>query len=227
MNEEKNPTSPCEMQSSSTPQSPARFQRVGKSLVALLIGVGLLGLAGCTTPESRGGMETKIEPDFQLLRSGDAIKIEFPGTPTLNTSQTIRRDGKITLMLVGEMKVVDKTPVQLEKDLAKAYAPQLLSTEVSVTVVSSSFSIILTGAVTRPGKITADHALTAFEAVMEAGGFAPNAYSKAVVIIRQEEGGATKHYTLDLKAILDGKKSVPFYLKTGDIVYVKEKFNWF
>jgi polysaccharide biosynthesis/export protein len=208
-------------------RSSSLFPRAGKFLAALAVGASLLAFAGCATQESRGGMETKIDPEIQTLRVGDVIKIEFLGAPNLSTSQTIRRDGKVSLQLIGEMKVVDRTPAELEKDLAKAYASQVLSTEVSVTVASSSFPVILAGAVARPGKIIADHALTAFEAVMEAGGFAPNAYSKAVVIIRQQPDGTTKQYILDLKAVLDGKKSEPFFLKTNDVVYVKEKFNWF
>ena len=224
MNDQKTPRSTSR---TTAPGSAALFPRTGKILAALAVGASLLAFAGCTTPESRGGVETKIEPEIQTLRVGDVIRIDFPGTPNLSTSQTIRRDGKVSLQIIGEMKVVDKTTAQLEKDLAKAYASQVLSSEVSVTITSSSFPVILAGAVMRPGKIVADHALTAFEAVMEAGGFAPNAYSKAVVIIRQEEGGTTKQYILDLKAILDGKKSEPFFLKTNDVVYVKEKFNWF
>jgi protein involved in polysaccharide export with SLBB domain len=96
-----------------------------------------------------------------------------------------------------------------------------------VTVVSSSFPVFVTGAVLRPGKILADHALSALEAVMEAGGFD---YAKAnlsgVAVIRQETGGVKK-YTLDLKRVLDGKESETFYLQPSDIVYVPEKFSWF
>lgn len=196
-------------------------------LLALFIGVSFLTMVGCATTKNRGDVETKVAPEIQTLRTGDSIRIAFPDAPNLDSSQTIRRDGKITLALVGEMKVTDKTPAQLEKDLAQAYASQLRSKEVSVTVLSSSFTVIVNGAVGRAGKISADHALTAFEAVMEAGGFAPNAYSRGVIIIRQEEGGGTKNYEIDLKAVLDGKKSEPFYLKSNDVIIVKEKFNWF
>ena len=75
---------------------------------------------------------------------------------------------------------------------------------IKVTVVSSSFAVFVTGAVVRPGKISSDRALTAFDAIMEAGGFDGNrANAKEVRVVRQEDG-QTKTYTLNLKTVLDG-----------------------
>jgi polysaccharide export outer membrane protein len=161
------------------------------------------------------------------LREGDTLKITFPGSPNLNNSQQIRTDGKITLPLVGEVQAAGMTPVDLQQKLMDLYAPQLASKEVTVEVQSSSFPIYVTGAVLRPGKISSDHPITALEAIMEAGGFDyTKANLKAVVVIRQE-GNQTKKYNLNLKRVMDGEVSEPFYLKPSDIIYVPEKFSWF
>jgi len=161
------------------------------------------------------------------LREGDILKISFPGSPNLNNVQQIRTDGKITLPLIGEVQAAGMTPVELQKKLMDLYAPQLSSKEVTVEVQSSSFPVYVTGAVLRPGKISSDHPITALEAIMEAGGFD---YTKAdlkdVTVIRQE-GNQTKNYTLNLKLVLEGKMSEPFYMKPADIIYVPEKFSWF
>jgi protein involved in polysaccharide export with SLBB domain len=81
--------------------------------------------------------------------------------------------------------------------------------------------------VLRPGKVLSDHPISALEAVMEAGGFD---YTKAnlrdVVVIRRE-GNVMKNYKLNLKAVLQGKQSEPFYLKPADIIYVPERFSMF
>jgi hypothetical protein len=62
---------------------------------------------------------------------------------------------------------------------------------------------------------------------MEAGGFNyARANLGAVTVLRLEEG-RVKYYTLNLKLVLEGKQSVPFYLKPADIVYVPERFSWF
>jgi protein involved in polysaccharide export with SLBB domain len=161
------------------------------------------------------------------LREGDVLKITFPGSPSLNTTQTIRKDGVISMPLVGEIKAAGMTPKELDQKLVELYAPQLTTKEVSVEVQSSAFPIYVTGAVLRPGKILSDHSITALEAVMEAGGFDyMKADTKRVIVIRKEAGG-TKNYVLDLKAVMEGKSSTPFYLKPSDIIFVQEKFNWF
>jgi protein involved in polysaccharide export with SLBB domain len=122
---------------------------------------------------------------------------------------------------------VGMTPDALQKDLAQRYSSQLVSKEVTVTIASATFPVFVTGSVLKPGRYTSDHPITVLEAVMEAGGFdATKANTEAVVVIRQESGG-TKNYTVNLKAILEGKSNTSFYLNPSDIVYVPEKFTWF
>ena len=161
------------------------------------------------------------------LREGDVLKISFPGSANLNTTQQIRRDGMISLPLVGEVKAVGKTPAELEKDLIDLYSTQLLSKQVTVEVQSSSFPVYVSGSVLRPGKVMSDHPITALEAVMEAGGYDyTKANLKGVTIIRHE-GNSTRNYIVNLKRVVDGKSSESFYLKPGDIVIVPERFSWF
>ena len=170
---------------------------------------------------------TTNNPASFTLREGDILKISFPGSPNLDNVQPIRPDGKINLTLVGEVQAAGMTPADLQQKLMDLYAPQLTTKEVMVEVQSFAFPVYVTGAVLRPGKISTDHLLTALEAIMEAGG--PD-YTKAnlknVKVIRQE-GGRTKNYILDLKRVMEGKATEPFYLKPADIIYVPEKFSWF
>ena len=189
----------------------------------------IIAFAGCETPNAALPAQTAgSEPEAQTIREGDVLKIAFPGAPNLDTTQQVRRDGRISLSVVGEIIVTGMTPSDLEKDLAALYSSQFLSSEVTVTVVSSSFSVFVTGAVVRPGKIQPDHPMTALEAVMEAGGFdSTKADMKAVVVIRQEKGGGTKNYTVNLKAIIDGTSNESCYLKPTEIVYLAGKFCWF
>jgi len=129
--------------------------------------------------------------------------------------------------IIGEVVAAGKTPVALEKELVTLYSPHLVSKEVTVTVISASFSIFVSGAVQKPGKITTDRPITALEAIMEAGGFdSAKANTAAVAVVRQS-GTKTEHFTLNLKQVLEGKQVEPFYLRRSDIVHVPEKFTWF
>jgi polysaccharide export outer membrane protein len=196
--------------------------------IAGIAGFVLLACGGCQESASvMSAQESQKQPETQTISAGDVLKVAFPGTPNLDTTQQVRRDGRVSLSIIGEVVVAGMTPTDLEKDLAKRYSGQLLSNEVNVTIVSSSFSVFVTGAVLRPGKLQPDHPMTALEAIMEAGGFDSNkADMEDVTVIRQENGG-THNYILDLKKVVDGKSSESFYLKPSDIVFVKEKFSWF
>src|ERR1019366_5512357 len=149
-------------------------------------------------------------PESLTLREGDTVRITFPGSANLNTVQQIRRDGKISLPLVGEFKATGMTPTDLEKELVKLYAPQLVTKEVNVAVDSSAFLVYVTGAVMRSGKMVSDRPLTALEAVLDAGVDYQKANLKSVTVIRHENGHDELH-TLNLKKALEGKGGEPFY----------------
>jgi len=191
----------------------------------------LLALAaGCQTQAPAPGAiteQTTVPTAIVTLREGDVLKISFPGSPSLDTTQQIRRDGKITLPLVNEVQAAGMSTETLQQNLIKLYAPQLATKEVVVTMASSTFPVFVTGSVIRPGKIVSDHPLTALDAIMEAGGFDyTKANLKAVRVIRHE-GDRAANYTLNLKLVLEGKASKQFYLQPSDIVFVPERFSWF
>lgn len=205
--------------------------RPGNSLIALVAGL-LIAVTGCettpkTTPYASHDEPMAVDPASQVLREGDAVRIAFPGAPNLNTVQQVRRDGRITLPLVGEFKAAGLTSPEMEKEMLKLYGPQLQTKEVSVSIEASAFPIYVTGAVLRPGKILSDRPITALEAIMEAGGFDQNrANMKAVTVIRNENG-TTRNYVIDLKKIMDGVETEQFSLQPQDIIVVKERFQWF
>lgn len=216
--------------SSQAPQAERQLQRgsFGSGLLAAALLLFVTGMVGCQAPVAQvpQGPSTTLA-EAQKLREGDVIRISFPGTPGLDTQQTIRRDGRVTLTMLGELRVVGLSPLELEKQLMEKYASQLVSKEVSVSVVSSTYSVYVTGAVMNQGEIKADQPLTVLEAVMKGGGFDfARANTRAVSIVRTEDG-KNKKYTVDLQRILDGEQGEPFYLLPGDVVYVPVKFRWF
>ncbi|MBK9991677.1 MAG: polysaccharide biosynthesis/export family protein [Verrucomicrobia bacterium] len=219
----------------------SNFGHVLRQTVKYCMGTGLIVTValttGCLNQQPSGGRSgaesVKTEAERQktetlTLREGDVIKIAFPGATNLDAVQTIRRDGKIALLLVGEVHAAGLKPAELQNELIRLYAPQLVSKEISVSVVSSSFPAFISGAVLRPGKIISDHRITVLEAVMEAGGpdFA-RANLRAVVVIRQGADGKTTNHTVNLKHIMDGVQKEPFYLEPSDIVFVPERFSVF
>lgn len=214
------------------------FHRVRRTLnltAVTCLGAMLLLGTGCSSPSQQdqkpnsviGSTVAKSSDSAPkiVLREGDVIQVAFPGAPALNTVQTIRRDGRIALPSVGELQASGFSPAELSAELTRIYGPQLVHKEVLVTLVSSSFSVFVSGAVLRPGKVVTDHPISALEAIMEAGGFdAARANLKEVVIIR---AGNALPRKLDLKRVLDGRESTPFPLMPGDIVHVPDRLVLF
>jgi polysaccharide export outer membrane protein len=200
--------------------------------LAVLVGMG----TGCkSSPEMnfaetaaiQQAVEASNASDPIIFREGDSVRITFPGAPQLNTIQAIRRDGKLVLPMVGEVTAIGLTPKDLEKHLLDLYGPQLQTKEISVTLESVAFQVYVVGTVARAGKVVADRPLTAFEAIIEAGGFdGARSNMKHVRIIRHENG-RPQYFDLNLKAFMQGKDTQPFKLKPFDIVYVPERFTWF
>ncbi len=199
--------------------------RSGAAAAALAL---LLTMAGCATTTDTAPVTAPsptAKPDAIL--EGDTLKIDFIGAPSLNTTQEVRRDGRISLPVAGEVVAAGLTPTELAKVLSKRYANELLSNDVLVTIVSSAFSVNVSGAVLHPGKITSKGPITALQAVMEAGGFdAAKANMRHVTVVRSEQG-KVRNYVLDLQSVLDGKSTEAFYLKPWDVVYVPTRFVWF
>lgn len=197
-----------------------------RAAVSTLAMALLLTFTGCETSQPKPTPEPP-HSEALILREGDILKVSFPGSPNLDTTEQIRRDGKINLQLVGEISAVGVTPAELETNISDAYGDQLSSKQVTVVVVSSSIPVFVTGAVLHPEKVMSDHPITALEAVMEAGG--PD-YAKAnmkdVRVIRYEDG-REKNYVLNLRAEMAGAAIEPFYLKPNDIIYVPERFQMF
>jgi protein involved in polysaccharide export with SLBB domain len=104
-------------------------------------------------------------PQPTILRQGDTVKISFPGSANLNQTEQIRLDGKISLPLVGDVQAAGLTPDQLQENLVKLYAPQISSSDVTVSIESSSFPVFVTGCVLSPGRVLSNQPITALEAI--------------------------------------------------------------
>jgi polysaccharide biosynthesis/export protein PslD len=191
--------------------------------------MGLIGLMAFMLLMGCQGLQPSVrQPDVQvdptprlLLRPGDSVEIKFYYSPELNSLQTVRSDGKITLELVGDVAVDGKLPEEVRDILKNLYRSELKHPEVTV-IVRSQYGrrVYVGGEVKRPGLIEMPGSLTALAAIIQAGGFDPKtAQVKNVVLIRHKDG---KRYgaALNLEDTLQGKDGQAFYLEPGDIVYV-------
>lgn len=206
------------------PRSPGAATRPAR----LRVLAGLLGLvlgAGCETTPPLAPLPPEVQRPYSSveLREGDVVRITFPGAPSLNTVQQVRRDGKITLDQVGELDVAGQTPAQVEAEILRRYENRLVTKQVVVTVESSAFPVYVSGAVLRPGKILVSQAISIVEAIMEAGGFDENRAKSSAVVVTRMVNGVPKSYRLDVRAMITGRSATRFYLQPNDVIYVPSR----
>jgi polysaccharide export outer membrane protein len=146
----------------------------------------------------------------------------------MNSAQLVQPNGMITLPLGGSMDVRGKTTSQVEKALMDLYASQLVIKEVTVGLESAGFPVLVSGAVTRPGRVQSTRSMTVLEAIVEAGGFIEGrADMRHVRVVRLDKDGTTRTIVVDLKAALSGKSSEALFVRPSDVINVPERFSFY
>jgi polysaccharide biosynthesis/export protein len=184
--------------------------------------LSLVLASGCARSKAPLGPDLAGEPVPPLLiAQGDVVDVRFFYTPELDESQVVRRDGFISLRLVGDVPAAGRTPQELRQDLEQLFAEHLHAPQVTLMIRQSRENRVwVTGEVKRPGPVSMGGPLTVLEAIMDVGGaLEPWADLRKVVVIRQRDG---RHYScvVNLRDAMRGKEAVQFLLQPRDVVHV-------
>src|SRR6266852_7135727 len=131
-------------------------------LFALLV-FAALACGGCQTPlpplPNPPGPKTTVR-----LFPGDTIKVSYSDESVPDQTQKIRRDGKVSLPLIGEVTAAGKKVIDFQDELGSRYEGKLENNEVLVTLENGSASVIVSGFANRLGTISFDRPTTVFQA---------------------------------------------------------------
>ena len=137
-------------------------------LFALLVFAALL-CGGCQSPlpplPNPPGPKTAVR-----LSPGDVIKASYADETIPDQTQKIRRDGKVSLPLIGEVTAAGKRVIDFQHELVRRYEGQLESNEVLVTLENGTATVTVAGFANKPGAYPFDRPTTVYQAVMQAGG---------------------------------------------------------
>jgi polysaccharide biosynthesis/export protein PslD len=127
---------------------------------------------------------TNAPPEYRLS-AGDVIELKFFYDPELNDSVQIRPDGLISLPLVGEINLKNKTPGEATRELELLYSKSLKTPSITLQVRSfGGQKVYVGGEVNRPGTVNLMNDLSVLEVMMDAGG-AKTTASKFVLLLRR------------------------------------------
>jgi polysaccharide biosynthesis/export protein len=190
--------------------------------VAFLVAAAL-ACGSCQTPlpplPDQPGPKTAVR-----LSPGDSIKVTFAEESDLDQTQRIRRDGKISLPLIGELTAAGKRLMDLQREIISRYEGRLDNPEVLVLLESGTATVIVSGFASKPGKIDFDRPKTVYQVIMEAGG-ASDYGSLSNIHLTRIIDGEERTETINLRPTVHGKPTLPKYVQDGDVIYISR--NWF
>jgi polysaccharide export outer membrane protein len=156
------------------------------------------------TPASR---VPAIQPANYIVGVGDVLEINVWKESELSKTVPVRPDGMITLPLVGELKAVGLTPVQLQEQITNALTKVVSEPQVTVMVVSvNSMSFNIMGNVNKPGYYPLTRPISILDAIALSGGFRDFAKQNKIYVLRKSENGTEQRLKFNYKEVIKGKK---------------------
>lgn len=214
-----------------------RFNLKGR-LVLLLLALWILGCRSLPPDPNFKPIEKSAQPilnskeDLALLEesenpvytidSGDLLRLDVFARSEVSGKYVVGPDGKITIPLIGDMHIKDKTR---EEALAALYAElrKYYTTSHATLAIDQypSNRITVLGRVEKAGAHQFTHSPTLIDVLANAGAMPildKQATLSRCAIIR----GRNKLIWVDLKALLNGDVNYNIRMKKGDIVYIPD-----
>jgi protein involved in polysaccharide export with SLBB domain len=201
-------------------------------LTGFLVAVSFM--LGCSSPASnipeltperlvaRPASQAPLEKTYKMVPY-DLINIRFPYHPESDPKApvSIRPDGQIMLDNVGSIRAAGLTPEELGKEIAAKSSKRLKDPEVIVTIAQfTPRKVYVGGQVKTPGIVQFQGDMTPLQAIIDRGGFTPEAQIDSVVLIR--DTGAPEPVIGRINAMQSLEGGVPerISLLTNDVIYV-------
>ena len=147
------------------------------------------------------------------------IKASYADETIPDQTQKIRRDGKVSLPLIGEVTAAGKRVIDFQHELVRRYEGQLDDSEVLVTLENGPATVIISGFANRPGPVGFDRPTTVYQAVMQAGGVSDYGSASNIHLTRIING-EQRSETINLRPDIHGYPVRPEYVQDGDVIYI-------
>ena len=178
---------------------------------------GSADAANTLTPPKNNSMA--LSPEYRI-GPYDLLQVTVWKEQQLSGSFPVRPDGKISLVLLGDVSAAGTTPMELSATLTDMLKKFIQDPLVTVTVVAvNSQKIYIVGEVGHIGAIDLTPNMTPLEAIAAAGGLNSFSSGKHAYILRGTPGKQTKIF-FDYKKALKGLPSQAIVLQTGDTVVI-------
>jgi polysaccharide biosynthesis/export protein len=153
------------------------------------------------------------------LSPGDVIKLSFAEESDLDQTQKIRRDGKISVPFLGEVRAAGKRVIDLQRELVSRYDQYLDNPDLLITLENGAGTVFVSGFAVYPGKVTFDRPTTIYQAIMQAGGVSDYG-SLSNIHLTRVVNGVQRTERINLRPDIRGTPTQPEYVQDGDVIYI-------
>ncbi|MCC7126105.1 MAG: polysaccharide biosynthesis/export family protein [Acidobacteria bacterium] len=164
--------------------------------------------------------QPSLEPEYRI-QVGDRLAIRSYYDQQLNQDVMVRRDGRISLILLQDVQVFDRTPAEVARQLSEDYGKFVAdAAPITVSVVESKgLTVYVGGEVKTSAQQALNGQLTVVQAITAAGGMLPTANTHQVLVLRHQVDGKFIAYQIDVEKVLVNAAN-DIYLQRNDIVHV-------
>ncbi len=162
----------------------------------------------------------KSDTAHYVIGAEDTLQITVWKEPTLSGTVPVRPDGRISMVLLGDLPAAGMTPMHLAADIAQRLKKYIQDPSVSVVVLAvNSQRVFIIGEVGHVGAVSMTAGMTPLQAIAAAGGLSPFAHSKSIYILRGT-GATQKKIPFNYKKALKGDDKQDVSLESGDTIVV-------
>jgi polysaccharide biosynthesis/export protein len=159
-------------------------------------------------PDTTPPRVSDVTPSGFVIGVEDVLNINVWKEPEMSRVVPVRPDGMITLPLIGEIKAVGLTPLQLQDQISGSLKKFMSDPQVTVIVAevrSLTFNVV--GQVLKPGYYPLTRRMTVLDAIALSGGFQPFAKEKKVYVLRTSANGKQVRLPFNYKDVIKGKRA--------------------
>ena len=155
------------------------------------------------------------------LNPGDMLNISVWNEEALQQDVMVLPDGTISFPLVGIIRVVDRTPAQVQEELKQKLSRLIPDPEINLSVsATEGNNIFIIGKVNQPGRFPMTSPTDVVQALSLAGGFTTYAETEKIQILRRI-GSKLKVIKFNYSKVADGKAlETNILLQSGDTIVV-------
>ena len=197
-----------------------------KAVMLCVLGLALASCGGGKEPPEPNAVTGKEQ--LYRIGPGDVLRIFVWGNPGLSDTVPVRPDGRISIPLIEDLEVADKTPTDvgrmIEQKLAAFVESPLVTVIVTEFVGPFDGTVRVVGEAAEPKSIPYRAELSLLDVMIEVGGLTEFAAGNHATLIRQT-GVEQNQYRVRIDDLVrDGDITANVQMQPGDVLIIPESF---